>query len=367
MREELLWLALHLVAGVGPRVFRALLSEFGDVRAVFDASYDELAAVRGLSQETARSIKGALQSARFKSEQAAIARLGAKIVTLGSPEYPENLRHIPSPPPVLYVLGTLEAKDSFAISVVGTRTPTHYGRRTAEELAAELASMGLTVVSGLARGIDSCAHRGALNANGRTIAVLGSGLEHIYPAEHKPLAEKIAASGAVVTELPTDARPEPRNFPIRNRIISGLSLGTVVVEAGPTSGALITASRALEQGREVFAVPGNIKTEKSRGTNRLIRQGAKLVVSAKDIVEEIAPELKGMLREETTRKAAEARLNLEPYERKIYETLSHEPIHIDEITLATALPQMKINVGLFNLQMKGLAKELPGKLFVRTL
>ncbi|MBN2209184.1 MAG: DNA-protecting protein DprA [Candidatus Coatesbacteria bacterium] len=197
--------------------------------------------------------------------------------------------------------------------------------------------------------------------------MLGTGLDNVYPAEHSSLADEIARSGAVISEFPCGIAPAPRNFPIRNRIISGLALGTVVVEAPPQSGALITARLALDQGREVFAVPGNITAQTSRGPNQLIRQGAKSVLSAKDIIEEIAPEIKGMMREETIKQAAEAKLRLDPTERKIYNTLTQEPLHIDEITLATALPQPKIGMGPFNLEMKGLAKELPGNLFVRTL
>ncbi|MBN1591874.1 MAG: DNA-processing protein DprA, partial [Candidatus Coatesbacteria bacterium] len=274
---------------------------------------------------------------------------------------------ISDPPALLYVWGELEARDSYAIAIVGTRACTHYGQQAAHGLALELAAMGITVVSGLARGIDGHAHRGALMGKGRTIAVLGTGLDQIYPPEHVSLAKKISENGAVISEFPSSIPGLPRNFPIRNRIISGLSLGTVVVEAPTKSGALITARLALEQGREVFAVPGNITNEASRGPNQLIRQGAISVLSAQDIIKEVAPEIKGMMREDTIKKATEAKLNLSPSERKIYEVLTQEPLHIDEITLSTSLPQPEIAVGLFNLELKGLGKELPGKLFVRTL
>ncbi len=367
MTDDLLWVALALALGERRATFRNLVAAFDDIDSIFSASWQQLCQVKGVTHELASAIKRMPQSDEFQKEKEIIARLGLKIVPLKSPDYPENLRHIPDAPGLIYVRGTLEAKDSFAIAIVGTRSCTHYGQQTAQSLGMELASMGLTVVSGLARGIDSHAHRGALMGKGRTIAVLGTGLDNIYPPEHAELADKIAASGAVISELPAGVPPVPRNFPVRNRIISGLALGTVVVEAPPRSGALITARLALDQGREVFAVPGNITAQTSRGTNLLIRQGAKSVLSARDIVEEIAPEIKGMLHEETLREAAEAKLNLDPNERKIYQTLSQEPLHIDEITLATALPQPMIGLGLFNLELKGLAKELPGKLFVRTL
>ena len=367
MTDELLWVALALALGERRATFRNLVAAFEDIDSIFSASWQQLCQVKGVTRELASAIRRMPQSDELQKEKEIIARLGLKIVPLKSPEYPENLRHIPDPPGLLYVRGTLEAKDSFAIAIVGTRSCTRYGQQTAQSLGMELASMGLTVVSGLARGIDSHAHRGALMGKGRTIAVLGTGLDNVYPPEHAELADKIAASGAVISELPAGVPPVPRNFPVRNRIISGLALGTVVVEAPPKSGALITARLALDQGREVFAVPGNITAQTSRGTNLLIRQGAKSVLSARDIVEEIAPEIKGMLHEETLREAAEAKLNLDPNERKIYQTLSQEPLHIDEITLATALPLPKIGLGLFNLELKGLAKEIPGKLFVRTL
>ena len=366
-KDDMLWVALALALGEKRVTFRDLIAEFDDVDAILGASTLSLCKVKGVTHELAAAIRKAPDSPELEKERETVARLGLKIVTLKSPDYPENLRHIPDPPALLYVRGELEARDSFAIAIVGTRACTHYGKQTAHSLGLELAAMGLTVVSGLARGIDSHAHRGALMGKGRTIAVLGTGLDNVYPPEHASLAEEIAESGAVISEFPTGVVPMPRNFPIRNRIISGLSLGTVVVEAPPKSGALITARLALEQGREVFAVPGNITNQTSRGPNQLIRQGATSVLAARDIVAEIAPEIKGMMREETIKQAAEAKLNLDPGERKIYEALSQEPLHIDEITLATALPQPKIGMGLFNLEIKGLAKELPGKLFVRTL
>ncbi|MBN2209612.1 MAG: DNA-processing protein DprA, partial [Candidatus Coatesbacteria bacterium] len=308
MTDDLRWVALALALGEKRVVFRNLIAEFADVDAILGASTQELLRVRGITRELAAAIRKSPDSPEFAKERETIERLSLNIMTLKSEDYPENLRHIPDPPALLYVRGELEARDSFAIAIVGTRTCTHYGKQTAENLGMELASMGLTIVSGLARGIDSHAHRGALMGKGRTIAVLGTGLDNIYPAEHSSLADEIAKSGAVVSEFPCGIAPAPRNFPIRNRVISGLALGTVVVEAPPQSGALITARLALDQGREVFAVPGNITAQTSRGPNQLIRQGAKSVLSATDIIEEIAPEIKGMMREETIKQAAEAKL-----------------------------------------------------------
>ncbi|RLC44615.1 MAG: DNA-protecting protein DprA [Candidatus Coatesbacteria bacterium] len=367
MTEDMLWLALGVTLRTKRVTFTNLINNFETIERVFDASARQLCCVKGVSMELAGAIKRAPESDEFKTELDAVQRLGLKIVTIRSPDYPENLRHIADPPQLLYVKGRLEPQDSFAIAIVGTRTVTHYGRQTAKTLGADLASMGITVVSGLARGVDASAHMGALTGKGRTIAVLGSGHGKMYPAEHASLAEEIARAGAVISELRTDTEPMPGNFPVRNRIISGLSLGTVVVEAGKRSGALITARLALEHGREVFAVPGNINAEMSAGPNLLIQQGAKPVLSASDIIAEIAPELKGMMKEGTVKQAAEAKLKLTPEERKVYEMLTQEPQHIDEIILSTALPTPTVSTTLFNLEIKGLAKEMPGKLFVRTL
>jgi DNA processing protein len=285
-----------------------------------------------------------------------------KTLSLKDKEYPQNLRYIYDPPQTIYVKGSLLLEDNLAIAIVGSRQASYYGLKNAESLAFELAAKGITIVSGLARGIDSAAHQGALKAKGRTIAVLGSGLNKIYPPENKKLAEEIAQNGAVLSEFPLDTPPLKENFPRRNRIISGLSLGVVVVEAAQKSGALITASCALEQGREVFALPGKIDSFTSQGTNDLIKQGAKLIQSSQDIVDELEPLrlLSGMPKE--TQKIPD----LPEEESKVYQLLSSEPMHIDELLEKSALSQGKLLTALMKLEYKKLIKELPGKRFVKT-
>lgn len=295
-------------------------------------------------------------------------------ITISDSEYPKNLKNIYDPPLLLYVNGELLPQDETAVALVGSRRASHYGLETCERLAYELAIRGVTIVSGMARGIDSAAHRGALKARGRTIAVLGSGHNDIYPPENEKLYEEITKSGAVVSEFENDAPPLPRNFPKRNRIISGLSLGVVVVEAAKNSGALITANLAAEQGRDVFAIPGKISSQTSSGTNELIKDGARLVQSAEDILEELSiHEIKPISGEnkekmdEGIKKKTKAYIynSLTDDERKIYKILSDEPVYIDEVLDKAGLdPQMASKV-LLNLELKSLIKELPGKLFVR--
>jgi len=296
-------------------------------------------------------------------------------ITLDSAEYPKNLRNIYNPPKQLYVNGALLERDETAVAIVGSRRASQYGLETSERLAFELAARGVTVVSGLARGIDGAAHRGALKAKGRTIAVMGSGHNDIYPPEHKELYNDIVRSGgAVVTEFENDISPLPQNFPQRNRIISGLSLGVVVVEAARNSGALITADFAAEQGREVFAVPGKVSSSSSSGANALIKEGAKLVQSVNDILEELSiSEIKPLTGEEREAKegAIEKKRNAYIYnsltedERKIYKVLSDEPIYIDDIFDRAGLDSRKASQVLLNLQLKKIIKEIPGKQFVR--
>jgi len=295
-------------------------------------------------------------------------------ITIDDAEYPKNLRNIYNPPKQLYVNGTLQPEDEMAVALVGSRRASMYGLEMCEKLAFELALRGVTVVSGMARGIDSAAHRGALKAKGRTIAVLGSGHDNIYPPENKDLYKEISKSGAVVTEFENDVQPLPANFPQRNRIISGLSLGVVVVEAAKNSGALITAGLAAEQGREVFALPGKISSLTSTGTNELIKDGARLVQSVDDILEELnireaqplSGEEKAVRGEAIARKTKAYIYNsLTPDERKAYKVLSDEPIHIDDILAKAGLEQSNLSKVLLNLELKKLIKELPGKQFVR--
>lgn len=272
--------------------------------------------------------------------------------------YPKNLKNIYDPPDPLYVKGRIVPGDDIAVAIVGSRKASLYGLKTCEKLAYELAGMGVTIVSGLARGIDSAAHRGALKAGGRTIAVFGCGLDYIYPSENKKLAEEIEQNGALVSEFPAGAMPLPYNFPKRNRIISGLSLGVVVVEASKDSGALITADFALEQGREVFAVPGKIDASTSTGTHRLIKEGAKLVEGADDILEEL--NLKS-----TVQSSPMPNAGIDEYEQKIYSILSDEPKYIDEITKEANLVSSEVCDILLRLQLKKLIKELPGKRYFK--
>ncbi len=288
-----------------------------------------------------------------------------KIFSFTDKDYPTNLRYIYDPPPTLYIEGEIIPKDNIAIAIIGSRQGTYYGLRNAENLSFELATKGITIISGLARGVDSAAHRGALKAKGRTIAVLGSGLNVIYPPENKKLADKIAQSGAIVSEFPLDTPPHRQNFPRRNRIISGLSLGVVVVEAAKRSGALITANFALEQGREVFALPGKIDSFASGGTHNLIKQGAKLIESSEDIIEELEPLISAYLKEAKRDSKTETEPNLEEEEKQVYSCLSSEPIHIDEVIQKVTLSYGRLLTCLLKLEHKRLVKELPGKVFVR--
>lgn len=286
-------------------------------------------------------------------------------LNISDKDYPANLRYIYDPPATIYAAGNIIEQDNVAIAIVGCRRATSYGLKNAEGLAFELAARGITVVSGLARGVDSAAHQGALKAKGRTLAVLGSGLNIIYPPENKKLAQQIAENGAVISEFTADTPPLPQNFPRRNRIISGLSLGVVVVEAARKSGALITANLALEQGREVFALPGKIDSFASQGTHDLIKHGAKLVESVQDIIEELEPLKYLQVKNGESEGKTEIKLNLSFEEGKIYSFLSSEAIHIDEIMQQVALPFGKLLTALLQLQHKKLVKELPGKLFMR--
>ena len=280
--------------------------------------------------------------------------------------YPTNLKYIYDPPPALYIKGNIIPQDNIAIAIVGSRQASYYGLKNAQELAFELAAKGITIISGLARGVDSAAHRGALKAKGRTIAVLGSGLNMIYPVENKGLAEEISQNGAVISEFSQDTPPHRQNFPRRNRIISGLSLGVLVVEAAKRSGALITVGFALEQGREVFALPGKIDSFTSQGTHDLIKQGAKLVESTEDIIEELEP----LRSSQTNQTRSESKTKIEPNlpeeEKQVYSCLSCEPLHIDELAQKVNLSYGRLLTCLLKLEYKKLVKELPGKAFVRS-
>jgi len=357
------WLALNMIPGLGAARCQKLLNHFGSPQRIFEADLNELQHVSGIGEYTARQIINFKDKLNIEKEIARIEREKVSLVTFYDDNYPSNLKSIFDPPIVLYVKGKLLAEDRIAIAVVGTRRPTTYGKMVAEKLSKELAERDITVVSGLARGIDTCAHRGALSGKGRTIAVLGCGIDICYPPENRPLFDEIGERGALISEFPMGTRPEKVNFPLRNRVISGLSLGAVIVEAGARSGALITADCALEQGREVFAVPGNIFNSETKGTHSLIKQGAKLVERCEDIIEEISC-LSGVLSLPPAIKSLRE-VTLSPEEEQIYNLLSFEPVHIDLISREAGLPINRISPLLMNLEMKGKIRQVAGKMFLR--
>lgn len=347
--------------GASARRLNRLLERFGSPEAVFAASPREIAAAAPCSLETATKLLDPACAATDR-ELRLMERLGVRLLTREDAEYPTRLREIPDPPPALYVRGELLPADERAVAIVGSRSASEYGRRVAARLAAELASAGLTVVSGLARGTDTAAHQGALRAGGRTLACLGCGVDVVYPYENRELARRIAAAGALLSEYPMMAQPEAWHFPSRNRLISGLSLGVVVIEAPERSGALITADCALEQGRAVFAVPGSVDDARNRGPHALIREGAVLVEDARDVLLELQLDgLQKTLELEPEPPAPE----LEPQEAALYALLSEEPMPVDDLILESNRPAAEVNATLLMLELKGVARRLPGNAFVR--
>ncbi len=358
------WIALNMLPDIGRIRFRRLLEYFGSAEKAFFAPLKEISKVEGIGKKIGEKMAREREKMDLEKEFALMDRDQVKVLTWEDEIYPPRLKAIYDPPPVLYLKGEIVPEDRFAVALVGSRRATTYGKLTTERLSGELVQRGLTVVSGMARGIDTAAHRGALNKEGRTIAVLGSGIGRPYPAENKGLMGKISESGAVISEFSMSTAPDRLNFPLRNRIISGLSLGVVVVEAAERSGALITADYALEQGREVFAVPGNVNARSTKGTHNLIRMGAKLVEKSADIVEELEPQLDGLPGE--GREGPEKRLPLlEGEEKKVYDLLSEEPQHIDEIIRKTRISVTRMPGVLLTLEIKDLIKQLSGKMFVR--
>jgi len=357
------WIALNMIPGVGRERFKRLIEEFGSPKGVLDAPYREIAKVPGIGFITAQAIARGRERIDIDQELDLVQRHKVKIITLADESYPADLAAIFDPPSVLYIKGQLLERDRISIAIVGSRRATTQGKAIARRLSYQLASKGLTIVSGMARGIDSAAHRGALALNGgRSIAVLGCGIDVVYPPENKELMNQIAQSGAVVSEFPMSTPPHGGNFPQRNRVISGLSLGVVVVEAAERSGAMVTVDCALEQGRDVFAVPGSIDGKYSKGTNRLIKQGAKLVQDSSDIVEELGLPLVSSsegLGEEV------AKPSLSPSEETVYQLLSSQPQHIDVLIQKSKISPGQIAGILMNLEVKGLVKELAGKNFIR--
>ncbi|MBL8116284.1 MAG: DNA-processing protein DprA [Anaerolineae bacterium] len=352
MSDHKYWLGFTLVPEIGSKRLALLLDWFHDLEKAWFATESQLIQ-SGLERQPLTNFLNLRKTLDLDSEVAKVRRAGAQIVTLEDQSYPALLRKLPDAPPLLYVRGTLEPEDERALAIVGTRKATAYGRDAALYFGKQLAGAGVTIISGLAHGIDTEAHKGALNAGGRTIAVLGCGVDRVYPADNHKLAQEIIQHGAIISEFPINTPPEARNFPRRNRIISGLSLGVLVIEAPEHSGAIITASVAAEQGREVFATPGNIFSPSSGGTNRLIQDGAKLVINVKDVLDELNIAHNNMHITRVAQKIAPTN----PTEISILNWLGADPIHIDEIVRLSGLPITTISSTLTILELKGLARE----------
>ena len=357
-------ITLNMLPTVGPVRLRKLLEVFQEPQRILAAKRGDLRKVEGIGTEVADQISNWESTVDLPAELDRIRNFGATVITQDSSSYPPPLREIHAPPIVLYVWGELLDRDYHAIGVIGARRTTHYGMESAKKLAYQLAYAGLTVISGLARGIDTAAHQGALAAKGRTIAVIGSGLAKLYPPENGPLAEKIrSGNGAIVSEFSMDIEPDRQTFPMRNRIISGWSHGILVVEAGLNSGALITAAQALEQGRAVYAVPGHINAPSAMGSNRLIQQGAKLVMDASDVLEDLEillPEAKP-----SPEIAARPLPPLSDEERRVFGAIDATETSIDDIAARSELPSGAVSSTLLQLELKRLVKQLPGKYFVK--
>lgn len=354
---------MNMVLGVGKTLFHRLVNSMGSPDRVFRSSPGELRRVGGIGEKIAAEILQFDVDRNVDREFRLVEKLGLRIVTLESPEYPELLKSIYDPPPVLYCQGKRLDQYPVPLAVVGTRSVSHYGRIVTERICGRMASIGVCIVSGMARGIDTVAHRAAMEFGGTTVAVFGCGLSHTYPPENRRLREKILENGTIVSEFPVTMRPERNNFPARNRIISGLSYGTLVVEAGEKSGALITTQFALEQGREVFAVPGNITAPGSRGTNGLIQAGAKLVEGPESILEELPESVRARLKK---RAGSEVRISpdLSDKERRIISLLIHEEKHIDSLIENSRLSPAEVSATLVELELRGLVRQMDGKMFI---
>ena len=390
---DVYWLALRRVHGVGPRTCKLLIEKFGTPEKIFQLNSEEIAAA-GVPRNTARSITEFRDFEAIEKELCELPNIGARLVKWSDADYPSNLRQIADPPPFLFVRGPAQLTDTNCIAVVGARAASDIGRRMAQRLGLELAAKGFTVVSGLARGIDGEAHQGALDAHGKTLAVLGCGVDVIYPAEHRKLAEAIiAGGGALISELPIGAQPLAENFPTRNRILSGLCLGVVIVEAAEKSGSLITARMALEQDRQVFAVPGSPLSGKTRGSNRLLKEGAKLVECVEDVIEELAPQMIGRPRvaertpvtpiepvptpptSNTSARAEVAQLfqgsedakstegPVDSFTTILNNLKESERLHVDSIIESSGLNAQTVLRLLLELELEGRVTQHPGKLF----
>jgi DNA processing protein len=360
--ESQYWLGFSLVPLIGTRRFRRLLEAFGSAEAAWHATPEALQRA-GLDGAALASLLKTRQTLDLGAESERVRRAGAYLLTLDDPSYPPLLAVLPDAPTVLYVKGTIESADRTAVAIVGTRRATTYGRDAAQFFARGLAQNGVTIVSGLAHGIDATAHRAAIEARGRTIAVLGCGIDKVYPRDHATLTEQIIRHGAVISEFPIGTAPDARNFPRRNRVISGISMGVLVVEAPEKSGAIITTTCALDQGRDVYAVPGNIFNPASAGTNRLIQDGAKCVLTPEDVLSELDMAVSAL----TTRQTVEQAVPDNPLERQVLEALSNDPLHVDEIGQHTGLPIHVVTSTLTILELKGLARMIGHMQYCLTL
>lgn len=350
------------IAGVGPRKTLDLIGQFGSLDHIFSASYQALTRIPGIKDKIARSILNDPDEELIAGQAKLIDKFQVKLVTLWDESYPERLKQIYDPPIALFCRGNTDLLASDSIGIVGTRTPTAYGKEISTDFSRELAQRGLTVVSGAAKGVDTYAHEACLNASGQTIAVLGNGVDRVYPAENRPLYDQISEKGLLISEFLLGSKPDAQNFPRRNRIISGLSMGSIVIEAAERSGSLITAYFALDQNREVFSVPGPINSRQSRGTNQLIKQGAKLIESVEDILEELG----GKFKMGSSQGQQELLIAADPVEASLLEHLSDtEGIHIDDLSILAGQTTFALLGTLLQLEMKGLIQQLPGKYFKR--
>jgi DNA processing protein len=357
VNEKRYWVGFNLVKGIGAVRLQGLRDHFGDLAFAWQAPPDALQTA-GLSRKLAERVVQVRSDVDLENYLERVNNRGIEILTWDDIQYPPRLKEIDQPPPVLYLRGTLKSEDNWAVAVVGTRRVSTYGRQVTEEIGSFLAANGVTIISGLARGVDAIAHQSALKAGGRTIAVLGCGVDRIYPLEHAQLAERIIANGAILSDYAMGTPPDASYFPPRNRIISGLSMATVVVEAGETSGALITAQFAVDQGREVFAVPGNILALQSKGTNKLIAQGAHPLLSVRDLLDVLN------LTRNTEQRQSRRIIPADETEAKLMSVFTQEPLHMDEIRNQTGFPIERVSSTLAMMELKGLVRQIGGMNYV---